>query len=223
MLSINTATLKFKGGRRYTLPSEQSQLTYYIVKTLFDDGSTLKDAMERYSFNPVNTGQTRTEAIKLRPSLWITPPDDYYFPAGKLQAIKCVIAIRSVRPISGNVRIDPGAFRPPVIYTNVVTGTVDRFSLDQLPLGTGPVSSGSFYFLLHPLRYYHCAGVSNDLVTWEMIESFQDGKKISGTYTQSITYAPHYIPVTDRAIIKRLEWRLADYRALQSGRSPPHR
>ncbi len=217
VLSIDSVTLLFTGARRYALPDEQSQLTYYVGKTRFDDGRVLRDAMDHHPFGPVELNKTRKEVIKLRPPRTVTPPDTYYFPAGKLQAIECVIALRQARHISGNVRIDPGAFRPPVIYTNVVTGTVDRFALDQLPLGTGPVNPGNFYFLLHPLRYYHCADVHDGLVTWELVESFQSGEKMSGAYTQSTDYAPHYIPVTNKAIVKRLEWRLADFQALRSG------
>ena len=221
VLLIEGVTLGFNGGRRYALPAEQSQMTYYVGKTMFDDGSTLKDAMDRHTFGPVDMDRTRNETIKLRPPRWIAPPDIYYFSAGKLQAIECAIAIRKARLISGNVRIDPDAFRPPVIYTNVTTGTVDRFSLDQLPLGTGPVSAGRFYFLLHPLRYYHCAAARDGLVTWDMIESFQNGEKMSGSFTQSTDYAAHYIPVTDKEIVTRLDWRLEDYRALRTGGARP--
>lgn len=217
VLSIDSIDLILKGGRRYALPDEQSQLTYYAAKTLFDDGSSLQDMLYQQRFPPVELGKSRKESIKLRPARCITPPDTFYLPAGRLQAIDCVISVRNARIISGNVRIEPGAFRSPVIYTNVVTGTVDRFSLDQLPLGTGPVTPGNFYFLLHPLRYYYCARVHEGLVTWDLIESFQSGEKMSGTYTQSIAYAAHYIPVTDKAIIRRLEWRLEDYQALRSG------
>lgn len=189
-------------------------------KTLFDDGSTLKDMLDQHIFPAVEPGKPRKETIRLRPARWIPPPDTFYLPAGRLQTIECVLSVRNARMISGNVRIEPGAFRPPVIYTNVVTGTVDRFSLDQLPLDTGPVAPGSFYFLLHPLRYYHCARVHEGIATWDLIESFQNGVKTSGSYEQSTDYAAHYIPVTDKAIIRRLEWRLENYEAVRTGGAP---
>ena len=218
-LCFDTVDLVFSNRKRYTMPTEQSQMTYYMAKTLFDDGTSLLDFVQTQRFAAIAVEEKRREQIKLPRAKKIQPPDDYYYPTGKLVAMDCQISGVMARGISGTVRIDPNAFRCPVIYTNVLTGEISRFSLDQLPLGNPEITTGSFYFLVHPLRYYHCSAIIGDLVTWKLIESFQNDMLVRSTFTQELQYAAYYIPVTGKAIVSRLERRLADFEALSSGAS----
>lgn len=220
ILAIEQATLIYANRKRWVLPDEQSQMRYYVEKTLFDDGSSLNDFMQTLRLPVPKPGETLRERLKVKPARRITPPDDYYYPQGKLAAIECVIASREARGLSGNIQIDPSVFRHPVVYTNVQTGEANRFSLDQLPLGAKQVEPGSFYFNLHPLRYFYCDSIDDGLIRWLMVESFQSGHKHNSTFTQKVRYSPYYIPVTDKVILKRLNRRLADYLAL-SGNAPP--
>lgn len=220
ILAIEHATLIYVNRKRWVLPDEQSQMRYYVEKTLFDDGSSLNDLMQTLRLPVPEPGKTLRERVKVRPARRINPPDDYYYPQGKLAAIECVIASRKARGLSGNIQIDPSVFRHPVVYTNVQTGEANRFSLDQLPLGAKRVEPGSFYFNLHPLRYFYCDSIEEELIRWHMVESFQSGHKHNSTFTQEVRYSPYYIPVTDKVILKRLKRRLADYLEL-TGRSPP--
>lgn len=64
--------------------------------------------------------------------------------------------------------------------------------------------------------YYYCDSIQGDLVRWHLIESFQNGEKITATMTQEIKYSPQYIPVADKKILNRLQRRLDDYLKLST-------
>ncbi|MBA4091432.1 restriction endonuclease [Sphingomonas sp. VDB2] len=220
ILAVEQATLIYSNRTRWVMPNEPSQMQYYVEKTLFEDGTTLNEFLQSQRLSVPAPGKTLLDKIKIRPARRISPPDDYYFPQGKLSAIECMVASREGRGLSGNIRIDPSVFRHPVIYTNVQTGEAIHFSLDQLPLGAKRVEPGSFYFNLHPLRYFYCDSVEDELITWHLVESFQCGHMNRATFTQKIRYSAYYIPVTDKMIIKRLERRLSDYLTLSGGTRP---
>lgn len=216
-LCIAAVTLIYADGKHHSVPSEASQMRYYIEKTRVEHRGSLKDLLDEQDFCEIAVGEKRKHRVKLRQKVRIAPPDNYFFPSGTLSALDFALEGVMGRSITGNVRIDPAIFRHPVVYTNVRTGEISRFATNQLPLGGGPVKAGRFYFGLHPLSYYHCADVGPELVTWNLIESFQSGMLISGTYTQKLLYAPRYIPVTDKATLARLVGRLDDYRRKQAG------
>lgn len=221
ILIVASLVLIYTDRRRISVPNEPSQMLYYLKKSSFGDTSTLLDFVNAQRFGDIALKERRRERIRLKRATPLIPPDEYCFPAGWIKELELEITCDMVRGLRGNVRIDTGAFRHPVIYTDVLSGKAHRFALDQLPLGGEPVTAGRFYFAMHPLRYYHCAGVKGKLVTWDLIESFQTGDKMSGTYTQDVKYSQHYIPVTDKRIIARLEKRLADYRLVTKGGKPP--
>jgi hypothetical protein len=221
VLAVEQATLIYSNRTRWVMPNEPSQMQYYVEKTLFDDGTTLNEFLQTQRLSVPSPGKTLLDRIKIKPARRISPPDDYYFPQGKLSAIECMVASREGRGLSGNIRIDPSVFRHPVIYTNVQTGEETHFSLDQLPLGAKRAEPGSFYFNLHPLRYLYCDSVEGELITWHLVESFQCGDMNRGTFTQKAQYSVYYIPVTDKVIIKRLERRLSDYLILSGRTLPP--
>ena len=111
----------------------------------------------------------------------------------------------------GNTLVDPNAFTLAAIYTNVVTDETISFPIDQLPLGVKRVSAGSFYFILNPLIYYYCDVIQGDKVRWHLIESFQNGEKLTGTIIQDIKYSSYYIPISNKEILQRLQRRLDDF------------
>ena len=120
---------------------------------------------------------------------------------------------RHARPIEGNIKIDPSVFRSPVVYTNVITGEETRFALEVLPLGFDRVSPGKFYFTFHPLAYFYCDAIKSNLIHWILVEMFQTGDMVQATLTQELKYSRHYIPVTDKKNLNRLQARLDDYRS----------
>lgn len=210
--NIEKMTLVYADGKRFGMPGEQSQMTYYMKKTALRDGRTLEDVIQLTSRDLPELDETRRDETCLKPPQHIEPPDDYFFPAGTLASVEYVVTGRQGRPMSGNMLIDPGAFTTPVVYTNVITNQTTYFAIDQLPLGDKRVSVERFYFIPHPLMYYYCASIDGDKVHWHLIESFQSGEKITATIIQDIKYSPHYIPVSDKKTLNRLQHRLDDFR-----------
>ncbi len=210
--NIVKVTLVYADGGRFEMPDEQSQITYYVRKTVLQDGRTLDDLIQQAPLGHVELGESHRDEIRLCPPQWIKPPDDYFFPSGVLASLECTVSGRQGRPITGNTRIDPNTFTLPVVYTNVMTGETTRFAIDQLPLGVKRVSVGGFYFIPHPLMYYYyCAGIQGDTVCWYLIESFQNGEKIAATIIQDRKYSLYYITVSDKKILGRLQRRPHDY------------
>lgn len=212
---IEDARLHFVDGRSFDMPSESSQMSYYAYRTMLFDGRNLGELMQSVPFRTVADGESRKETVTLAPPANVTPPDDYYFPAGVLASIDITLVGRMALIISGNIGVEPTALSSPVAYKNVVTGIETQFAPGQLPLNTEPLLEGGFYMQLHPLRYFHCASIQGDDVTWDLIESFQLNEQIGGTFVQSAEYGSCYIPVANRKTSQRLERRLADYRSLQ--------
>ena len=222
MAAIEDARLIFADGRRHDLPTESTQMTYYADRSRLGDGRTLGDVMQSKPMAPPALGKSRQEVVALDEPTSIVPPDEYYFRAGLLIRVEMRVVGCMGRALSGNVAIEPTAFHSPVLYTNELTGERTSYATAQLPLNTEAVTPGRFYFQLYPLRYYHCAGIKGDLITWELIESFQRAQLMRSTFTQKTAYGTFYIPVSDKAIIQRLQGRLADYHDLQAlGRSSP--
>jgi Restriction endonuclease len=209
--NIENVTLVYSDGKRFDMPDEQSQMNYYMKKTILQDGRMLGDVIQRGPLGHVELGESRRDEIRLDPPQRIEPPDDYFFPSGVLASLECIVTGRQDRPIKGNTLIEPNTFTLAAIYTNVITGETSSFPIDQLPLGVKRVSAGSFYFILNPLIYYYCDAIQGDKVRWHLIESFQNGEKITGTIMQDIKYSPYYIPVSDKKILERLQRRLDDF------------
>jgi hypothetical protein len=212
-LNVSDIELHFTNGKSYSFPDEPSQANYYLTKTTFPNGQTLGDYLSYLGYVKVQAGEERLEIKKVAPAKRIVPPDDYFFPAGKLKMIKCKLRLVEARVMTGNTRIDPTSFRHPVVYKNVLTDEELVFTLDQLPLGDKDVQPGSFFMLLHPLRYYHCDDVEGGMISWTMVESFQNAILVQLEFTQKIDFAPYYIPVRDKQIIARLEKRLQKLKA----------
>ncbi len=215
--AIEDAHLVFVDGQQYDLPNEASQMTYYVEKTALSDGRSLSDLMMSDRSRSPKLGKTIKFSIFPDVPICVTPPDDYYFPEGLLERVDLEVTGRTGRMLSGNIGIEPSAFRSPVVYKNILTGETTRYSLDLLPLNTDPLVVGRFYFQLHPLRYLHCAVLADGKATWQLIESFQHTQLVRGTFCQDTKYGIYYIPVTDKEIIARLERRLADYLELSGG------
>lgn len=207
--------LLYLNGFAREVPSETSQLQYYMAKTHLEDGRTLDSAIRNGQLPRPDISAQVTHRISFQPAQAMTPPDDHFFPAGMLTAVECKVEGGLASPLMGNAIVDPGIFTAPVIYTNIVTGEAQSFPLHMLPLGIKRVKQSQFYFLDHPVRYYFCEAVRGDLVSWRLIESFQNGELIRVRFTQNVKYSHFYIPVADRKILKRLKARLKEVLALE--------
>jgi hypothetical protein len=208
---IEEITLVYADGRVFKFPDEPSQATYYAGKSRLSDGRSLHELVNTLPITNAALDERNIVSFVLD-NLTIRPPDDFFFPSGHLASLELNVKTRMGRQITGNVRFDPAILQSPVIYTNAITGESSRFSLASLPLGMQRVEVGKFYFIVHPLIYYHCDGISGRSVTWSIVESFQNGELIQAVMTQDIAWSPHYIPVNDKVIVSRLNARLKDLR-----------
>jgi hypothetical protein len=215
--NVDKFTLIYADGRRRELPSEPSQAAYYSYRSVLSDGRSLNDLVQGMAFNDIALGETRADRVDLSPPLSIRPPDEEFFPAGRLAAVEANAVGRMGRGIVGNSLIEPGFIRPQVVYTNVSTGDVDRFRLDQLPLGVGLAEAGKFYFTTEPLMYYYVERVDAELMTLHLVESFQNLQKVSATFTQKHSLSTHFIPVKDTKTLARMKRRLAEYTRRRAG------
>lgn len=212
---IEAATLVYTDGRRQSLPTEPTQMQYYAAKTRLKSGHSVQDVIAAKIPRAPALGERLSFAADMKRPELIDPPDEFFFPRGKIVRIDCEAVGTMMRPLTGNVFVEPTSFRSPVVYTNWITGEEDRYTLDQLPLGLTDAVKGRYYFLLNPLRYYYCEKIEDDLVHWTLVESFQGDSLIRARYTQLVQYSRHYIPVAKKSILRRLQARLDDLDRLE--------
>lgn len=213
------AEIQYTDGQAHKIPTESSQMNYYVQKTKLADGRCLDDLVRNTPMLAPSLGKTLTQMVLVEPPQAITPPDQHFFPAGTIRGIKCTLKGDYYREVSGDIQVDPSVFTSPVVFTNVITNEAQTFPLYNLPLGAKQVEPGKFYFQYDPLRYMHCAQIAENTITWEVVESFQCGHLARYIYKDSIKYCCLYIPVTDGKILKRLQARLAEFRALQEAQN----
>lgn len=202
--------LVYADGRTFDVPDEPTQSLYYAQSQL-SDGRSLHQLLQEIPIPEAEIGQIQKLDFKLA-SLEISPPDEYFFPKGIVVTLRVDVATRLGRQVRGNIRFEPSMLSAPVLYTNEITGQALQFPPHSLPLGHSRVAVGAYYFCLHPLRYYHCDAIEADLVTWTLVESFQNGQLFQAVLKQSIDYSPYFIPVKHKSILRRLEGRLQHLR-----------
>lgn len=209
---IDNVTLTYADGVKRPLPTERTQMTYYVDKTRAQDGRSLEELIRERPIPPVELGERREERIRFRPMIAIKPPDEYFISAGRIKEISYSVAGQTGHVIKGSVRFDPGFITYPVVYTNVITGESEQFNANELPLGLSDVAPGLFYCLENPLRYYYCERIDGDLVYWVLVESFQSAELLQARFSQKIEWAKHMIPVSDTKTIARLMARYTHLR-----------
>ena len=212
--SIEEVTIYYDDGRSILLPTEPSQLEYYAHKTKFLDGHDLIEPILKQLTTTLALDQARVVEASVVPPQKIIPPDDYFFPPGRISRVVGRVRGVEARIIGGNTKIESTSFSSLLKYTNILTGEEISFPFYSLPIGETKLQVGKYYFITHPLIYYYCESIEGFNVTWILVESFQNGNLIRATVKQNIKYASDYILVTDRKIIARLERRLRDYREL---------
>ena len=212
--AVDRFRLIYLNGESEEVPSEQSQMGYYMLRTLMRSERNLISFVEEQTIWDLGEGQRLKFSKSFFPPTMLRPPDEYFFAAGRIKRVEWEIVGTKARIMSGNVKVDPSLFASQVIYTNALTGESLTFPQDRLPLGDGKVEPGQFYFAYHPLIYYRCDAIEGSMVRWTLVESFQAGDLARGRFTQDIAWIRSYIRVTDSKIVSRLEKRFAEYEAL---------
>ena len=67
---------------------------------------------------------------------------------------------------------------------------------------------GRFYEQPQLAMYYFCESVEADVAHLYLVESFQHGQLIQAEFTVKMEYANRYVPVSDHAVLQRLQRRL---------------
>jgi restriction endonuclease len=210
--NIVEASLIYADGSEVEIPSEQSQMNYYFTQTKVTGGSTLGAVICATPIPEIPVGESRQLECRFDPVIHLSPPDEYFFLAGDIQAMRFKVIARYARPMRGNIRVDPSLLTLPVVYTNAVSGEETRFSVESLPLSFERILPGKFYFTVHPLAYFYCETIKGNLLHWILVETFQNGQLVQARCEQEIKYSRHYISVSDKTILNRLQGRLDDYR-----------
>lgn len=200
-------------GTIHEMPSEASQMQYYMGQTKLADGRILDEVVRTGQLPHPGINKQLSHLIAIQPIQMMIPPDEHFFPVGTVAAVECTLEGDYARSLQGNVMVDSGLFSPTVVYTNAITDEVQFFPIHVLPLGDKRVKRSRFYFMDHPLRYFYCADVQGDTVSWWLVESFQIGQRVRAKFRQHIEYSHFYIPVTDRKLIRRLRTRLEEFDA----------
>ena len=79
--NIERASVIYADGSESEIPSEQSQMNYYFVKTKLSDGRTLDSVAQTVPLPDVQLGKTQVVKHQFDPFIQIIPPDEYFFRA----------------------------------------------------------------------------------------------------------------------------------------------
>lgn len=210
--NIKRVYLNYATGKRWEVPNEPSQMRYYMQKTEMSDGTSLNDLVGQHVPEIKKEGESKLVKIKRHHgrSISVKPPDEFFFPRGKLKSVEIEVVGVLAYPIDGNTEIEPSAFSSTVVYENVKTGEKTEAKAHEIPVGTSSLEPGEFYFNFFPLKYYHCSTIEGDKVKMRLVESFQMGTLVqTSDFTMEIKYSQFYFLLTDKSIKKRLSARLA--------------
>ena len=85
--------------------------------------------------------------------------------------------------------------------------------LNEIPMGfDSPVAVGGFYETPSMFNRYYCENIEGEMITWTLLESYQHGHLLQATFNQKAKYSVHYVEVTDRVVVQRLQKMLAKLR-----------
>jgi hypothetical protein len=141
----------------------------------------------------------------------VVGPDDGEIPPGRLTSVHVRAGMTKARTLTSPVAFDSSLLVPDVKVKNIATGEEQTFSVHGLALGINTAFAEGAFYEQPPLAgyYYYCDRIDADIVTMYLVESFQFGQLIQFKYTAKVETAKFYIPVSDKAVIQRLQRRLA--------------
>lgn len=189
-------------------------MTYYVNQVLIQCGSergTLNDLILHH-LPPFLGGEADTHeqhTIECPPGTRVIGPNDGEIPLKPLACVHIRIGMTKARVVTGPFIFDPYVLVPDVKVTDVATGEEKKFSQHGLALGVDTVfAEGKFYEQPQLATCYYCERIEGNLATIYLVESFQHGRLIQAKMTVEKKYANLYVPVSDKAVIQRLQRRL---------------
>ena len=222
-LSIYHVSFGLPNGTRFPFEDEGGSLTYLVTK------STISTASESISpAQVVENWQWTGPALNL---------DDE-------NAVLLPLAADSILhvPYEDSVKVKDIAFkcrviqiaRPnqPVFDKHIMAAISTKYELknekgelikelsfNEIDLGFDTkVAIEKFYVNRKLSNYYYCKNIDGDNITWMMVESYQFGRLIRGTFMQDKKYAGQFEEVTDEKKLKKLNLLLEDLRELEKNK-----
>lgn len=211
-LLIEEITLEFVGGHKKQLPSRSNVLTYYAHHTILECGgkrTTLNAAIDQHLSSVGDLAAVSDFVIPMPEGTTVVEPRDGVVPLKTLAAIHLHTQMTKARAIQGPNMIDPSALLPNVSVRNVSTGEERTFKFGELALGIGTeFAPGNFYESPTLGYFYYCEAINGDTADMWMVESFQLGQLVQMRAKLKTESAKHYVPVTDKETLQRIQGRL---------------
>lgn len=210
VLNINDVKLVLQDGNEFLLEDEGGRLAYLmnnIILDIFGREITLHQFLNSWQ---VNIKQLPPEVIYEKTLI---------FPKGTLANI----------PIEGTFQVTEIKFKykqtkgfipkGPTLDSHVLEslGTsyelldesgeiVHKAEMSKLELGFDTnLTAGKFYFTPGIHNYYYCEKIENDIAHFILVETYQHGMLLQCRMTLSTKYSSHYLEVTDKKKLYRLE------------------
>jgi hypothetical protein len=221
-LNVVEIELEYADGKRKKLPDSPNARTYYAQKLILRNPietcsldsviTSLKDQLNRGAVNEyVET------VIDCIPDTEVIAPDDGEFPLKAIAKIHVTAGIAQVKTLIGPTLFEPALLVPDVKVKKLHTGEETTYSQSDLPLGVDTVFHvGEFYEQPQIGHYFYCDQIVGDVATILLIESYQLGLLLTAELFVKTKDANWYVPVSDKAVIRRLNRRLRQVRDNQA-------
>jgi hypothetical protein len=96
--------------------------------------------------------------------------------------------------------------------TDEAGNVVRKLTAQEVNLGFDTkLESGKFYFTPSLHNYYYCEKIENNLAHFILIESYQFGMLLQARLVLETKYSAHYVEVTDKKRLERLNRMLAHF------------
>ena len=154
-------------------------------------------------------GSYKDYVIHCRDGTRVAGPDDEEFPLRPLACVHVRAGITEARVLTSPMAFETHLLVPDVKIKNLATGEESSFGRQGLPLGVNTeFCAGAFYEQPTISAFYYCHSIAGGIATIFLVESFQIGNLIQAKFTAKAENAKFYIPVSEKAVIRRLQRRL---------------
>jgi hypothetical protein len=213
-LHIQRIELEYVDGEKKSVPEAADAMTYYVRHILLQCGPdclTLDDLMQCHAlrFHGGALGSYKDYVIHCRDGTRVAGPDDEEFPLRPLACVHVRAGITEARVLTSPMAFETHLLVPDVKIKNLATGEESSFGRQGLPLGVNTeFCAGAFYEQPTISAFYYCHSIAGGIATIFLVESFQIGNLIQAKFTAKAENAKFYIPVSEKAVIRRLQRRL---------------
>ena len=214
VLHFQRVELEYCDGERKQLPEESHKMSYYMKQVRIQCGAeqaSLEDLIRGQSSEFLGAGvdEYKDCTILFPLATRVIGPDDNEIPLKPVDCVHVRAGITKARILDGPVKFDPYLLVPDVKVRNIATGGEKTFSQHSLALGVNNTFvPGRFYEQPQSAMYYFCESIEGDVAHLYLVESFQHGQLIQAELLMKTEHANRYLPISDKAVIQRLQRRL---------------